>query len=305
MPITLKDHSHKASILKASADKQHFAQEGYVVVTFLSESDIQELMTLYKKFYPDGVNGFFTTTFENNPEHRLEVNRSIQSICSKRIEELFENYKILFSSYIVKAPGADSELILHQDMTLVDESKYTGINIWCPLVDLTRENGAIEVLPKSNRLHDTYRGSSIPDIYDGKEVEVKSLMTSMELKAGEALIFDQSIMHYSPPNMSGEERPVINTFVAHKDAELRVCYWDREKQPPQIEIFKQEDDFLLNYEQFGTNIFNRPEIGESLGLFEYDYPKLTVDDLVEHYDFVPEEEVLETQSIWQKLQFWK
>lgn len=301
----LIDHSHKVSIFKDEANTRHFNELGFVVVPFLTDSQIDELKALYKKCYPKGVEGFFTTTFENNTEHRSLVNSSIQEICASRIEELFEEYKILFSSYIVKAPGENSELILHQDMTLVDESKFAGMNIWCPLVDLNDKNGAIQVLPKSHRLYNTYRGSSIPDIYDGKVDEVKSLMTSLELKAGEAVIFDQSIIHYSPPNLSDEERPVINTFVAHKQAELRVCYWDKEQEPPRIEIFKEDDDLLINYEQFGSNIFERPTLGESIGLFEYDFPKITYQDLVDHYKFVPQKKEEKSSGILEKLMFWK
>ena len=269
------DFSNKVGIFKDAELQESFHKEGYVVVPFINESQIQELLGLYRSIYPKGVEGFFTTTFANDISHRERVNRSIREICKQEIEALFEQYKILFSSYIVKAPGPKSELIMHQDMTLVDERNYSGINIWCPLVDLNDKNGAIEVLPQSHRFFETYRGSSLPDIYDNVVDEIKPLMKSCQLKAGEAIIFDQSIIHYSPPNLSQKERPVINTFVAHQDASIKICYWDKEKHGNQVEIFEQEDNFLEQFENFGHNIFNRPNIGKSLGLFPYNFPKLT------------------------------
>lgn len=273
----LIDHSTKKGIF-ADADLQaQFHENGYVIVPFLSSDEVEKLYGLYEHFYPNGVEGFFTTTFANNVEHRETVNRSIREVCADRINELFEEYKILFSSFIVKAPGENSELIMHQDMTLVDEDFYSGINIWCPLVDLTEKNGAIEVLPKSHRFFKTYRGSSLPDIYDDIVAELKPLMQAVYLKAGEAVIFDQSIIHYSPPNRSDSDRPVINTFVTHQDARLKICYLDRENVENQVEIFEQEDDFIEQFENFGHNIFNRPTIGKSLGLFPYDFPKLTME----------------------------
>ncbi|MBL4709581.1 MAG: phytanoyl-CoA dioxygenase family protein [Flavobacteriales bacterium] len=273
------DFSNKIGIFKDAELQETFHREGYVVVPFISETQIHELLALYSSLYPNGVEGFFTTTFANDVHHREKVNQSIREICSKQIEDLFEHYKILFSSYIVKAPGPKSELIMHQDMTLVDEKKFSGINIWCPLVDLTSENGAIEVLPQSHRFFETYRGSSLPDIYDNVVDEIKPLMKSCQLKAGEAIIFDQSIIHYSPPNLSREERPVINTFVAHRDAKIKICYWDKDNYGNQVEIFEQEDNFLEQFENFGHNIFNQPNIGKSLGLFPYDFPKLTAEML--------------------------
>lgn len=273
------DFNHKKGIFSDAKLQAEFHENGYVIVPFISQEQIEELFKVYKSCYPDGVTGFFTTTFANNVEHREIVNRSIREICIEQIDTIFDNYKILFSSFIVKAPGEDSRLIMHQDMTLVDEDFFSGINIWCPMVDLTETNGAIEILPKSHRFFKTYRGSSIPDIYDDLKDEVRSLMQPCYLKAGEAIIFDQSIIHNSPPNLSESERPTINTFVAHKDAQIKICYWDKENYGSNIEIFKQEDDFLEKFENFGHNIFSRPSIGESLGLFPYDFPKLTVEQI--------------------------
>jgi ectoine hydroxylase-related dioxygenase (phytanoyl-CoA dioxygenase family) len=294
------DFSSKESIFKDPKQTKFFNENGYVIVPFLSERQIQELLALYQKFYPDGVEGFFTTTFANNVEHREQVNSSIRSICLERTNELLENYQTFFSSFIVKAPGPKSELIMHQDMTLLDERMYTGTNIWCPLVDLTDQNGAIEVLPKSHRFFKTFRGSSIPDIYDNVVPEVKEIMMSCKLKAGEAIIFDQSIIHYSPPNLSDRERPVINTFVAHKDAQIKICYWDKESGKNEIEIFEQENDFLEKFENFGHNIFSRPSIGKSLGFFQYDFPKLTVEMLEAEYDAVFERKKMPEKKSWLK-----
>lgn len=273
------DFSHKKGIFSDPTLQAEFHEKGYIIVPFISQEQINELFGVYKHCYPDGVQGFFSTTFANNVEHREMVNRSIREICIEQIENLFENYKILFSSFIVKAPGENSRLIMHQDMTLVDEDVYSGINIWCPMVDLTETNGAIEVLPKSHRFYKTYRGSSIPDIYDNVKSEVVGLMQPCYLKAGEAIIFDQSIIHNSPPNLSDTERPTINTFVAHEDARIKICYWDKETCGDNVEIFEQEDDFLEKFENFGHNIFSRPTIGTSLGLFPYDFPKLTVEQI--------------------------
>ncbi len=273
------DFSHKKGIFSDPTLQAEFHENGYVIVPLISQEQISELFGVYKHCYPDGVQGFFSTTFANNVEHREMVNRSIREICIEQIENLFENYKILFSSFIVKAPGENSRLIMHQDMTLVDEDFYSGINIWCPMVDLTETNGAIEVLPKSHRFYKTYRGSSIPDIYDNVKKEVVGLMQPCYLKAGEAIIFDQSIIHNSPPNLSDTERPTINTFVAHEDARIKICYWEKETYGDNVEIFEQEDDFLEKFENFGHNIFSRPTIGTSLGLFPYDFPKLTVEQI--------------------------
>ncbi|GAB5539475.1 MAG: hypothetical protein Salg2KO_15780 [Salibacteraceae bacterium] len=277
------DMANKVSIFRDDDRSNLFKDQGFVVVPFLDSHQIEELQALYSRLYPKGVEGFFSTTFAQNPEHRAEVNSSIRQICNDRMNELLKDYKTFFSSFIVKAPGEKSELILHQDMTLVDERIFTGMNIWCPLIDLQGNNGVLEILPKSHRLFYTYRGSSLPDIYDDVKQEIRKYMQPMPLKAGEAIIFDQSIIHYSPPNLSEGERVVINTFVAHEDAQIRICYHDKELAPDKVQIFAQADNFLEEYQNFGANIFDKPTIGDDLGFVEYDFPKLTSSHLESLY----------------------
>lgn len=161
------------------------------------------------------------------------------------------------------------------------------MNIWCPLIDLHGNNGVLEILPQSHRLFFTYRGSSLPDIYDDVKQEIRAYLKPMPLKAGEAIIFDQSIIHYSPPNLSDQERVVINTFVAHRDAEIRICYHDKEMATNKVQVFAQDDNFLEEYQNFGANIFDKPSIGKDLGFVDYDFPKLTAAQLEKMYGKTP------------------
>lgn len=275
---------NKTVIFKEPALQDRFNDQGFVVLEFLDAQEIEYINQLYNKLHPDGVAGFYTSTFAKDTNYRKTVDDEIKALMKRGLEKYFFDYKVYCGSFIVKAPGQKSELILHQDMTLVDESRFTGTNIWIPLVNLDEKNGAIEILPKSHRLFKTYRGSSLPDIYDGIVPEVKTLLKPCYLKAGEAIIFDQSIIHYSPPNLSYRVRPVINTFITHKDASIKICYWDK-KTPDAIEIFDQEEDFMVNFQNFGHDIFSRPSIGTSAGLVPYDFPKITPEILKAEYDW--------------------
>jgi hypothetical protein len=270
---------HRKALFKDKELQSQFYELGYVIVPFIEEKTVHNLLSSYKTYYPEGVQGFFSTIFTNNKDHRAGVNATIKENCLDKINSLFEDYKIMFSIFIVKAPDEKSELIMHQDMTLVDESRFSGVNIWCPLIDLNAENGAIQLIPKSHRFYNTYRGSSLPNIYDDVKQEIKQLMQPMYLKKGEAVIFDQSIIHYSPVNRSDKERPVINTFITSKEAHIQICYWDKDTYGTNVELFDQKDDFLENFENFGPNMFAKPSVGKSLGLHPYSFPKLTVEHI--------------------------
>ncbi len=262
--------------------QQQFERDGYVIVDFYSPDQIEELDSLYHTLHPVDEKGFFPSTFSQDTKYRETVNTEIQRIGGKWIHDNLQDVKVMFGAFIVKYPGKDSAMSVHQDMTLVDETKYTGINIWCPLVDLTDENGVLQVLPGSHRIVPTYRGSTIPGLYDDVQQEILDYLQPVYLKAGQAVIFDQSIIHYSDANISDKIRITTNIYFTHKDADFRICYWNKDFGN-KVEVFEEDDTFMTNFKQFGENIFARPTVGKSLGMVEYNFPKLTPLKLEEVY----------------------
>ena len=182
----------------------------------------------------------------------------IKRIGGRTMSNVLVDYKVVCGSFIVKTPGPESVMGVHQDMTLVDETEFTGINIWCPLVDLTDANGVLKLIPKSHRISPTYRGSSIPNIYDNVHEGILTKATSVYLKSGQAIAFDQSIIHCSPPNVSDHKRVVTNIFFSHKDVRFRTAFYPKETHPDKIELFEQDITFMTNFDQFGQNIFKLP-----------------------------------------------
>lgn len=281
------DFSHKAKVFKDANLQDQLNNNGFVVLDFLNTDEVNALRELYSAKHPEGVSGFYTSTFATDTAYRKEVDVAIRLQMQRNLEHYFFDYKVHCGSFIVKGADEKSALKMHQDMTLVDESVFTGINIWIPLIDLTTENGAIELLPRSHRLFKTYRGATLPDIYDGIEASVHKVMTPLYLDKGQAVIFDQSIIHYSPANRSGKVRPVINTFITHQAAGIQICYWDK-ITPNAIEVFEQDPDFMVNFQNFGHDIFSRPKIGRSIGLVPFDFPRINADVLIKEYGLAEE-----------------
>lgn len=273
---------HMKKVFKDEALQSEFEQRGYIIIDFYTQEEVAYLLKLYKTLHPVDEEGFFPSTFSKDKNYRKTADEEIRNIGNRSIQFYLQDIKVVAGSFIVKSPGA-GVMDLHQDMTLVDETEYTGINIWCPLVDLTDDNGQLMALPESHRFFPTYRGASVPTIYANVYPEAMKYSVPVKLKAGQAIIFDQSILHWSKPNNSSETRPVTNIYFTHKDAPFRICYYNRETNPNQIEVFEQDERFMTDFEQFGDNIYDRPKIGKSLGLFDYNFPELTPDFLHNKY----------------------
>ncbi len=270
---------HTKRVFKDPNMQSQFEQNGYVIFDFYDEEEIEYLSKLYAELHPKDEVGFYPSTFSKDKEYRQKTDDEIRRIGGRTMSNVLVDYKVVCGSFIVKKPGPESVMGVHQDMTLVDETEFTGINIWCPLVDLTDTNGVLKVIPKSHRIFPTYRGSSIPNIYDNVHEEILNKATPVYLKAGQAIAFDQSIIHCSPPNVSDKKRIVTNIYFSHKDVRFRTAFYPKETHPDKIELFEQDISFMTNFEQFGQNIFKRPEIGKSLGFVAYNFPVLTMEDI--------------------------
>ena len=261
-------------VFRTVENQESFEENGFLILPFYNATEIEELKSLYHRLHPKDEAGFFPSTFSKDKNYRNEADSKIKEIASRSIEKYCQDIKVVCGSFIVKSPGPESGMCVHQDMSLVDESKYTGINIWVPLVDLTIENGALFVLPKSHRILPTYRGSSIPEFFSPVMNDMIDYLQPVTVKAGEAVFFDQSIIHFSPPNFSDAIRIVTNIYFTHHTTEYRTYFWDKEKEENKVEVFAQADDFMTNFEQFGENIRARPTVGQSLGFVDYNFPQI-------------------------------
>jgi hypothetical protein len=272
-------------MLRVFKDEEHqirFERDGYIVLPFYNPAEMHELAGLYKRLHPKDEKGFFPSTFSSDKNYRKEADKEIRRLCERSIDNYFQDIKVMCGSFIVKSPVPESAMCVHQDMTLVDESKFTGINIWVPLIDLNDENGTLEVLPGSHRIFPTYRSSTIPEFFSERAEDIKPYMKKLYPKAGEAIVFDQSIIHYSKANQSGDIRIVTNTYFTHKDSTFQTCYWEK-SYGNRVELFEQSDSFMTDFEQFGDNIRARPKVGISKGLVVYDFPKIDAMGLAKLY----------------------
>lgn len=267
-------------VFKDEKMQETFEREGFVVVDFYNPEQIEEVKNLYRKLHPKDEKGFFSSCLSQDLKYRESVDFELKKIADHLFKELFIDYQIVGGLFVVKSPTENSLIDVHQDMTLVDEQDYTAINLWATTLDLTDENGVMYVLPGSHRFFQTYRGPTIPDICNSIKKDIKNYMVPCYLKAGQALVFDHRAIHFTTPNTSEDLRIVSNFYFTQKNAKFLICYHDKNNPEfkGKVELFGQDSSFMIKYKQFGY-VLDRPKIGKSLGLKDYNFPQLTIEQL--------------------------
>ncbi|WP_421121231.1 phytanoyl-CoA dioxygenase family protein [Aquihabitans daechungensis] len=148
------------------------------------------------------------------PHHRRDDHRRLP----RAAERLFADGYLAGASFLVKGTGADSASNPHQDWNIVDERVAQSLSIWCPLVDVDRDNGALVVIPGSHRLRASLRSIDSPSIYLDFTEELEPHLTVVEAAAGEAVLYAHNLFHGSKPNHSSETRVSAVTGVLPRRA---------------------------------------------------------------------------------------
>lgn len=225
-----------------------YAQKGYAVIPFIQQAEIEELKNLYSQFYQTLPSGFFASQYDHSPIAKETIYNEILRICGPALGKWFYETDPFIASFLVKKASSKSEVSPHLDWTFVDEQKYSSATIWCPLVDCTEQNGTLEVLEGSHKFLFTLRGSPIlPNPYNG--YNLYPYMKVVNVKAGEAVVYNHNLIHGSKDNLSGNDRIAIGIGIKPREADL-------------IHIHKTPDGKLKKY-RASPSFFHALEYGSA------------------------------------------
>lgn len=239
-----------ATVFKDEKLNAHFNKYGYAVAPVLSASEVEAL----KVFYLNNPNPFkaefHTTHFSTDKNYKQSVHDAIIGATQRGVHALLNNYVPAFGNYMVKEAGGNNPMPLHADWAYVDESAHTSVAIWIPLVDTTIENGCLGVIPFSQHLSWHIRGPRILQWTPPyNEQLVNGAGKLIPVKAGTGIIYNHRLIHYSPPNNSGQVRPAINLSLVPQG--VQVLHYTVPEGKEGIHCYEVDNfDFFIHYDNF-------------------------------------------------------
>ena len=256
-------------ILKDRILDTQLLREGFVVIPFLKTIEVNDLLHFYHQNHTNEIPGFYASVFSTNISLREEITNKIQSIYIKIIENTFINYKLIGGIFIVKTNKEKERLHPHQDWAFIDEKIYSGFNVWIPLVDINEQNGAIRITPKSHLWVNNFRGPKIEDAFPNKQEEIWQNMITLNLKAGEALIYDARLFHASFPNQTEQPRIATVFGAIPKNAKMYHYIGDGDF----VDIYESNEAFFLSSNiNNGANVLNKLERVKNLSIKSKEIP---------------------------------
>ena len=186
-----------------------------------------------------------------NPEIRKKTQHVINKNAATILPRMF-NMEIVDThtggAYQVKPPHVNSDLLIHQDSTVIDEENDYCLFVWIPFCDVTLENGPISFLSGSHLWGNTQRSLGVPWQFKNHIETLYKFVDPVTIKAGSVLVFDPATIHSSSPNLSKEIRHAITITVLRKDYQLVYYFRNPALPDDKIEKYYVDENFYYDYD---------------------------------------------------------
>ena len=215
------------TIFEDSSKQAFFEREGYIVFRLLEQEEVADLKNFYQSLniQKENSSGYLVSMDDDDKNMSSHVREKILHVALPRLQEHLHAFKNLGATFVVKEPNPKGVVPAHQDWSFVDKEDegYCSIICWTALVETTVENGALGLIRGSHRMIQNNRPSPSPHVplpIDDSSFSIFPYTKTIEMKPGEVLMFDNRIIHASPPNMSESIRLAVGVGITQKDAKF-------------------------------------------------------------------------------------
>jgi ectoine hydroxylase-related dioxygenase (phytanoyl-CoA dioxygenase family) len=279
------------NVLNNNAFEQEFQKNGYISLPFLNTQEVSELKEIFFNTLPESGGQITSgevkmdeehlitydfTFIDKNIDYKRKVFDEITKYFEPHMKKVLANYKPIIANFIRKHPGA-GEVPMHQNWAFADERKCSTVSIWCPLVDSTAENGTLQVVPGSHKRFGEARGPMVPSELEGIKNEIISKhLIPLETSAGDCVVLDDSIVHYSPINNTEGLRLAVQLICIPKELPSYHYFLDPTSDKNKIQVLEVDQEF---YTQF--NPWKLPTNMKVVAEIPFQFKPLSEEDFVQ------------------------
>lgn len=190
-----------------------FDEQGYVVVDLFNEPELAELISASQAGRPDWsppndpANSTYMSVYDG--DHLLTANRVLRPRLDAAMQRYLVGYRALIGVFFIKEPET-RQLPIHQHPPSLFDLTDVAICCWCAFGDIDEDNGPLRVVPRSHRLTRHVETARLrPYFADFADAAYEKYSIPVPIKAGQAVIFDNSLLHGSGPNRTSQRRMAV------------------------------------------------------------------------------------------------
>lgn len=200
-------------------------RDGYVVVNALGEAAARELRAQAIRSMDgatpvnDPQGALYGTLFD--PPHRARGAGIADRTLTPLVADLLDHFRYE-GGYVVAKPAGAGRLDIHQHQPVTRDIFEPAVHCWLTLDDTGRNRGGLRVVPGSHAITRHVQSFDTAPYFAGfaEALESRHAVT-LELRAGQAIIFERSLLHGSEPNASDD--PLLRILGTAIPEESRLC----------------------------------------------------------------------------------
>jgi hypothetical protein len=140
--------------------------------------------------------------------YRRQSSALIERWIGSRMAKVIPDLVFATGSFHIKGPHSGT-VGLHRDWTLTEDPAQLSYNAWLSLVDVDENNGALRVVPHSHDVTVQLSTAKVRPYYASYVDAVESIAVPVPVKAGEAIVYNSRLLHWSAENQSADVRPAV------------------------------------------------------------------------------------------------
>jgi hypothetical protein len=254
-------------MLKNEKHSELLEKYGFVKFPILSKREVNELMgelcqICLVELELKNVAHAYNSANDQNLEKKRRIESLIRSVFRSKVNEVFDSYKLFNSFAVIKQPGG-GYVVPHQHPPSVEDFSIRTYVMWCSLVDIDAQNGRMQFVDGSQNIIPGVIPYAYNSPFNKFHDRLEQLSTPVETKAGECIVFDENILHWSEVNKTETPRIAVASTCIPNSLSPVFYHLDKDRNNF-FEVLRIDDSFSLNTTFSGQPI-ERPSQYPSIG----------------------------------------
>lgn len=215
-------------VLRDPASNTALSRLGYARLdgTVVASEARNHLIRLFHETFPGGRDHFHNDFFIDSPAYRARATVEMAAVTAGLVERFFVGFDPFLYTYLVKFAGARTGLSEHRDWMYVDEPRGARSYIlYIALDEVGADQGGLHLVPRSHLLDGPPCGTRLFWPWLEHAATLREHAVRIDLRPGEAAIWDNRLVHMSFPNETAKSRVAIGLWCRRRGDQLTHFHW--------------------------------------------------------------------------------
>lgn len=259
--------------------EEQLNEKGYAIIDLLNEQEVEVFKNEYSMHFGhiDRTPGRFTTLQDAGNELKKQMHQFIVKNVDVPLRKHFKDFAIPVSQFYIKKAFTSGDIDIHADSTLLlNHQLEPHYAIWVPLIDVDGNNGTLSVIPYSHKIQRAVFSATLGGYHNQHSEWLRQFEMPIQLKAGQAIIFDNNLLHNSTDNKSCYDRLVFTFRITHYASQYYSFFSENPSKINTVEVSEETHNYYMDDSWDGNS---RKITGKYVGAIQHGVTHVTKEEL--------------------------